>query len=240
MVRKTSPPTVTKTDPVHGTTEEHPAFAMFSVHRGSYGGKGAHLFQSDVTHRETITVRIEHADRTRAGSHDYVHGHGLVAEVEMSLAQWASAVSSLNTAGVPATLRYEHTGPLAEVDGLDDTSRLAQTMAETKEAAARQFRNIVGALDDLDGLVESKAGVKQIREAIESLQWKIRNAAPNVEYASKTLAEHAEAVVEKTRADIEAIVVQTALHQGLDPQALRLNMGNTDNLPALGTGEVKP
>lgn len=55
----------------------------------------------------------------------------------------------------------------------------------------------------------------EVREAMRRLLAAIDNAAPNVDFASKQLVEHTENVVQKARADIEAMVVQARPPQSL-------------------------
>lgn len=189
----------------------HPAFGMISASRVTFGQGmskgpyGAILFDSDVRHHETIRIKIYHASRRREGSHDYIHPGQEFTEVEMSLAQWASFVSSMNTTGVPCTIRRTETEVF--VDALPYDPRLAQTMSETKEAAAEAFNKIK----------EAFAAVKEkpTKANIRDLEIALQNATPNVDYATRTLAKHAEDVVQKARADIEAMAVTHARQLGL-------------------------
>jgi hypothetical protein len=76
-------------------------------------------------------------------------------------------------------------------------------MAEVREAMA--------AYDALD----PKAPAKAKQAALRNLRSRIDNAEPNVTFAAKSLTEHAENVVEKARADVEAMVTQKAAQLGL-------------------------
>ena len=210
-----SRPTVIKTDRTHGTTDEHPAFGQISVSR-VLSGRGRHLYDSDVAHREFVVVRLERAQRTRAISHDYHLGVEILAEIEMSMAQWASFVSSFNTSGVPCTITMHREGKLIDTEELDDEPRLAMTMQETKSAARRAFDDIITEVDELDRLLTEKAGVREIRETLHTLRARIQNATPNVDYATRMLAEHAEDVVQKARFDIESMVAQHAERLGIE------------------------
>lgn len=213
------PTTIPSDSPVSDEESSHPAFAMASVGRGSYGGAGAKLHDSDILHHETITLTIHEAVRYRSIKRDWHHPTKIITEVEMSLAQWASLVSSMNTTGVPVTLRLVRgaEGKLEYVPGIVEEPRLGETMREAKAAARTAFEHIIEYADRADRLVEEKAPVSKIREALHDLRIAIKNSTPNVDYASKTLAEHAENVVQKARADIEAMVVQHASRLGIDP-----------------------
>lgn len=181
--------------------ETNPAYGLIGAYRTSISPPGAALFDSDIRHQHTVVVRIARADRQRDLHRDWIHeagGPGLI-EIEMSEAQWASFVSSMNTAGVPCTLR--RVGG-EEVPRIEYRPRLEESMAETRRAADDAFAGIAAAL----AAYEEKKSADNLR----SLRAAIANAGPNVEFAGRSLAEHAENVVTKARADIEAIAADQA------------------------------
>lgn len=190
----------------HGS-ETHPAFATIGANRGSYGPPGATLFDSDIKHGHTVTIRLHTATRRRDISHDYIHSGQRLFEVEMSEAQWASFVSSMNVGdGVPCTLRARETD--YDIDGLPYAPRLAVSMQETHDAAQRLMADIREKFE----LVKEKP----TKANLWSLECALNNATPNVDYVAKKLAEHAENVVNKSRADIEAIVASKATQLGIE------------------------
>lgn len=211
MSREVEKPTLNE----HGA-ETHPAFGMISAARVSYGPPGQTLFQSDIAHGRTIRLMIDTATRRRDLKNDYVHSNmsGEVVEVEMSEAQWASFVSSMNTSGVPCTIRRRESKQVPE---FPHEPRLALTMRETHEAAHEAFGTILEALRELEALEQGDSTPKQRREALRKLKVRIQNATPNVDFAGRQLAKQAEAVVERARADIEAMVTQKAAQLGLAP-----------------------
>lgn len=189
----------------------HPAFGNITVHRSSVAGGrhgGAVLFDSEIPHQETMTIRVQRATRKRDLNHDWIHGDGKsLLEVEMSMAQWASFVSSINSgSGVPCTIRSTETQ--WDVPGLEFAPRLALSAAETRSAADRAFAAIKEARD----AYEAKKTVGNLR----ALHFAIENATANVTYATSTLRKHTEDVVQKARADVEAMVVAKAAQLGID------------------------
>lgn len=207
-------PTPPSTDQ-HGD-EVHPAFGMIRAARLSVGGgpgSGAVLFDSDIKHGHTVRIQINRASRGRDLHHDWIHPGKELIEVEMSEAQWASFVSSMNTSGVPCTLR--RTESEWDVPGLDYAPRLAQSMAEVKNAARDTFGAIREARDAYEKAIADKAGAKVIKEARSRLHYAIENSGSNLTFAAKTLVEHTENVVQRARADIEAMVAQEAQRLGL-------------------------
>ncbi|HEX8321599.1 hypothetical protein [Longimicrobium sp.] len=208
-MRETVEPTVNQ----YGA-EEHPAFGMIRAARVT-STPGVVLFDSDIKHGTTIRITIEAATRKRENNHDWIHGGSKqLIEVELSEAQWASFVSSMNTSGVPATLRWVRgQGQLPE---LPFAPRLAKSMDAVKGAAERMFGRAKKAMATYEQALKDKAPAKVRNDALRDLHFALENAEANVGYASKVLREDTENVVQKARADIEAMVSQHAAHLGLE------------------------
>ena len=185
--------------------EENPAFGIIGAYRTSISPPGAALFDSDIRHQHIVVVKIERATRDRDLHRDWVYGGQQLIEIEMSEAQWASFVSSMNTSGVPCTLRRLQG---EEIPRVEYSPRLEESMAETRRAADDAFAGVLEALNTYEER-PNKGNLRSLRAAIE-------NAGPNVEFAGKMLSEHAENVVTKARADIEAMVTDHATRLGLE------------------------
>ena len=198
--------------------ETHPAFGMIGAYRTSISPPGAVLFDSDVQHQHTVVVRIQHAERARDLHHDWIHGRKEIIEIEMSEAQWASFVSSMNTAGVPCTLRNIQG---EDIERLDYKPRLEESMKETREAAHRAAEQVAEAF----AAYKEKKTVANLRH----LEAMIANMPANVEFAAKSLSEHAENVVQRARADIEAMVAQHAAQLGIEAPREPLLLGSGED-----------
>jgi len=193
------------------TSESHPAFAMIGAYRTSISPPGASLFDSEIRHQHTVVLRLERAVRQRDLNRDWIYGRDRIVEVEMSEAQWASFVSSMNTSGVPCTLRWLDG---EKIEPVEYAPRLEQSIDETRSAADRAFGQIVEALRIYE---ETPAVPKRAKdEALQTLRAAVSNATPNVVFAAKSLGEHTENVVQKARADVEAMVADHASRLGLD------------------------
>lgn len=202
--------------------EHHPAFGIIGVHRIT-ATPGEVLFQSDLRHREYITVTVHEATRHRDLKHDWVHPGKRVCEVSMSLAQFASFVTSGGTEGVPCTIEFTGSGAHepGQRPGLKPDSRLALTADEVREAASKAYSEIQEALTAYEAALADKSGAAARREALRNLHYTIGNASANVAYATKVLDEHAEAVVERSRADIEAMVLRMAEQLGVPASEIK-------------------
>lgn len=200
----------------------HPGWGLIGAHRVQTGPDGAVLFDSDIRHNHTVIVRISTAQRQRNLNRDWVGQEREFVEVEMSEAQWASFVSSMNTGdGVPCTIRRRE-GDMV-VPGMPYEPRLQESMAEVRGAAEAAKAT----LDEAFAAVEAKPTKANIR----TLKFAIQNMPSNMEYAARSLGEHAENVVQRARADIEAMVMSKAHQLGLEPGDLGVSV------PQLGPGE---
>ena len=194
--------------------EEHPAWGVIGASRGQT--TGTTLFDSDIVHRSTIRIRIKAATRKRDLKHDWIGGRDQLIEVELSEAQWASFVSTMNVSdGVPCTVR--RIGHQPPIENPPHEPRLAVSMDETRTAAEEAYRGIQTALDAYEAALAGKAGAAERRKLLSTLHYAVANAVPNVAYAGTQLTEHAENVVQRARADIEAFVVGKAGQLGLEP-----------------------
>ncbi len=189
--------------------ESHPAWVLIGASRVS-GTPGAVLFDSDIRHNHYVSVKIEEAERKRDLNHDYIHGRKRIIEIDMSEAQWASFVSSMNTTGVPATLRAREDDYL--IPEMPYAPRLQVSMDEVHGAAEKAQAKVE----------EAFAAYKEHKTAanLRALEIAVGHITPNMDFVAKSLGEHAENVVTKARADIEAYVVSKANQLGLDPADL--------------------
>jgi hypothetical protein len=208
-MREVIPPTVESDDERWGVTENHPAWGKIGASRVSNGG-GAVLFDSDIKHQHTIMVRISTATRNRHLDRDWLHGKRELIEVEMSEAQWAQFVSSMNSGdGTACTIRARE-GKMTP--GMPYEPRLQESMKEVEGAAQKAFEQVREAF----AAYEEKKNVANLR----NLRAAIENAPANIKFSAKSLTEHAENVVQKAKADVEAMVLNKAEQLGLNPADL--------------------
>src|SRR5688572_30436551 len=91
--------------------ERHPAWGMIGAARVQTTPPGAVLFDSDLRHQHNVIITLYEARRNRGDLYrDHLMAERQVVEVQMSEAQWASFVSSMNAGdGVPCTIRTRPT-----------------------------------------------------------------------------------------------------------------------------------
>ncbi|AXH70190.1 hypothetical protein HOT74_gp79 [Microbacterium phage KaiHaiDragon] len=194
--------------------ESHPAFGVATVSRGS--GTGRSLFQSDLLHRDTITLAIHTAERTRSLHRDWVHPRRELIEVEMSLAQWGALISSQGIgSGTPVTIR--RTESTLRVPGIPHEPRTEQSIAEVEAKIGEMLAQARETLNELEAAIEGKRGIRATRDALRAHSNSIMHAEGNAAFAIKSVTEATEAVVASARADIEAHLLEAARLTGQEP-----------------------
>lgn len=187
--------------------ESHPAWTLIRAARVT---GGAVLFDSDVRHQHYVVVMLARAERKRDLHRDHLFPRREIFEVAMSEAQWASFVSSMNSgSGVPATLTWDATCDDPAVPAVPFEPRLAESIAEVEGAAA-------AAVEEVRAAFAEYAAHKTVGN-LRTLQARIDNLPANLRFAASSLSGHAEDVVQRAKADIEAFVVAKAQQLGLEP-----------------------
>ncbi|MFE7115008.1 hypothetical protein ACFU99_06230 [Streptomyces sp. NPDC057654] len=219
-----------------GGGETHPAFGVAVVTRTS--GSGRSLFQSDLLHNETISLSVREAMRKRDLNHDWVHPGQALVEVEMSLAQWGSLVSSVGLgSGVPVTIRRTERDPfVAEVL---HQPRTAQSLREVREATDRMYTRVKAATAALHEAIHEKKGVRATKEALNVLENAVAGAGSNAQFTVDSLVEAGEQVVAQARADIEAHVLEAVRLTGAEP-SIGISSSDAPALPGPATSREGP
>ena len=182
-----------------GNNESHPAFAVVVVTQ-SHGTEHP-LFGSDLKHRNSFNLTILDATRRRDLNHDWIHPRRVIAEVEMSPAQWASVMSSIGDGrGTPVTLRYANGEHQPD---FPFESRIQKNLDEVNGEVEGLLADVSAATERLATAINDKLGVKETREALNALQATLRNAPGNAEFAVKSLRRAGEDVVSAVKAETE-------------------------------------
>jgi hypothetical protein len=180
--------------------EEHPSFGVLRLSRIT--GR-RHLFDSSIPHDQWVHLEISRATRKRELHHDWIFGNPrTLIEVEMSLSQFGAVISSFNHgSGTPVTLDRVGADEMPEAA---HESRLASTAQEVKDQAAKSTEQVRSAVEAVQAAFEAKAGRREMADLIRTLGFTVGNLPSNMKFAADRLTEHAEEVVAKAAADIEA------------------------------------
>lgn len=187
----------------------HPAFAQIGVSRIS--GR-RYLYGSDFHHNSYIRIRINGSVLGRDLSHDWPHATERYIEVDLSEAQWATFVSSLNIGeGVQCTLVSRNGVSIPEIpEPTDRREQFSSEAAAYMEKAKNNLVDLRTAINDL------KMPEKQKKALLDHLGSVERNIGENLRFVAKSFSEHVERNVEKAKVEVNAYVTQTIGRAGME------------------------
>lgn len=184
--------------------ETHPAYALIGASRVS-SSTGAVLFGSDARHQHFIQIRIKKASLTRHVSSDWIHGdREEYIEVELSEAQWATFISTLNVGeGVPCTLNH--------IRG-EQMPYITPTETKVDEFNAEMRKD----LDKTISLMEEALTEAKTRKQRETIEAAIRTMKSSVPFVATQFSEHVETKLEKAKIEAEAYMTRAFMRAGIE------------------------
>ena len=181
----------------------HPSFANLYIGRSQCSGKKA-LFGSSIKHHDTITLKISPAYLKRNLNVDtYFADANSYIEIEMSEAQFAQAITSLNMgAGVPVTLRRLNG---EYIDQCPFTDKREQFKSEFKQDMVKLSKKLSETTENVIELINSKRTfTKADKENILSaLQAVTRQIAADYPYMYSMFNEQMDKTVTEAKAELE-------------------------------------
>jgi hypothetical protein len=212
MSRHIEEPVVTE-EPSHGKetmiVERHPAFAQIGVSR--HTGRTA-LYGSNFLHHNTINIRIAASELKRDLSHDWHFAKNQYIEVELSEAQWATMVSSLNVGdGVPCTLRYLRG---ESIPGLPNPKKRGEQFASEAKETLADVEAHLKVLEEQIGA--SLLSNNKKKELLSSLRMARMNLGENLKFVADSFAKHVETNVEKAKVEVNAYMTSMIHRAGLE------------------------
>lgn len=196
-----------------GERTEHPSYGKLSITRTN-GGNGS-LFGSSVFHHEKIRLSISRASHVRDLSHDwYMVGDELI-EVEMSPAQFAEAITTLNVGtGVCCTIA-RFGGELIPPPTYVDKRHLFRNEFEQKARGVGKKLDEV--MDEAERLAESKSATKSERkELLEKIRMVRMEISQNMPFLTRCFDEQMEKSEAEAKATIDAFLTHAVTTAGLE------------------------
>lgn len=218
MARNVQEPT--QVDENVGTAHErktfrHPAFAQISA--GRING-GTVLYGSDFQHQHFVRIRIAPSELHRSLSNDnHYAGMRPHIEVDLSEAQWATFVSSLNVGmGTPCTVTQ--LGEKALPGLPDPVDRREQFSEEARMRMARAAKR----LDELEAdLAASGLSQKKVKELADKIRAARHDIGSNLKFVADQFDEHMERTVESAKVEVNAYATNLVQRAGLEALAGR-------------------
>ena len=205
-------------------TERHPAYGMVSVSR-VHGGRES-LFGSSIQHSDFVTVRISTGERVRNLNRDWYHDDSVLLEFEMSPAQWAELITTMNIGcGTPCTLRsYRDGDKLVRPSYPDFTDVRSEIRDEFEQHTERVSTILDKAYEATEQLLQAgKAPTKgQMKELLGLIFNARQDIGSNMPFVTKQFHEQMDKTMVEAKAEIEQFVTRMVQETGLqalsDPQ----------------------
>jgi len=218
---------VTKPDGDWGTLTTHPAFGQISAHRIS--GHSV-LYGSDFRHNASVRIRIARSKNRRNLSHDWHHAEQELIEVEVSEAQWATFISSMNTGdGTPCTILQVQGEQMPGLpDPIDRSKQFAGELDGKLRGCVGELRGMIAAMDSM-GLPKGKTAA--LRELLEKID---RELTANLPFVADSFGKHVEKTVEKAKQEIHGYMQGVVNRAGIaalkgEPLPLQIEARNDDD-----------
>lgn len=190
-----------------GERISHPCFAQIS---GSRRSGSSYLYDSDFQHQHTVCITINTSELKRSLSNDWHYSKNQLIEVELSEAQWATFVSSLNAGGTPCTLRYKFG---------EAVPGLAEPINSREKFKVEVNETLQEGLDTLKKLREeleaSKLSQKDKARLAGFLTRTERCFGGSFKFVADQFDEHIENTVERAKVEVNAYVNNMVMRSGL-------------------------
>lgn len=185
--------------------DEHPAYGMLMFSR-VHGGN-PNLFGSSVRHDHRVVMTLSHGSAERHLNNDWYSAGKKIVEVEMSLTQFAEAITSMNySPGVPVTITYtEKDGNIPSIEKFVD--KRTQYLDEFREKNKESVAEIRDLIDKVRNAFEKKNLTKKDREEILSALLQIENAAGSHNtFMAEQFNEAADGIIKEAKGEVEAFI----------------------------------
>ena len=212
-------PTITpRNDHMQGEEHNHPAFGLISLTKSSCSGKGVTLYGSDIGHTSLLHIKIMKSSLTRSLSNDWFGQDEVIADFEMSHAQFARFITSVGDGdGTPITLRQ--TQLEANIPRIDKIETKHEThKKEIKDSAVKSLAIMQQKVNELGSMINGDKAIskKQLKEVHTRLQLAVDGLPNNLEFAVDQVQEELEKATSDAKIEVEAFINLTATRLGLE------------------------
>lgn len=184
--------------------QKHPSYANLYIGRSQCSGQRA-LFGSSIKHRDVICMRISPAYISRSFNEDryYADAYPYI-EIEMSQAQFAQAITSLNMAdGTPVTLTALNGQTIEECPYEDKRRAFADELKIEMKQISEEFEK--GSKEAEEILETKKTLSKSDREKIlSSLQYLSKVLTDHIPFMYSQFNKQMDKTVAESKAEIES------------------------------------
>lgn len=195
----------------HKQKEQHESYGMISAHRIS-GGDG-NLFGSSIKHFNSIRITIKRGEKERDLNQDWYFGKEAIVEVDLSPAQFADLITSMNQGdGVPCTLRRVNGKSMEECPEISERQIFEKEFKEKMASLNSQIQLLVQEMEDLFAKPSVNKGDR--KEILEKVRSVMMNLVSNFPFIHSQFNEAMDKTVREAKAEVEAYVSKTLLSLG--------------------------
>lgn len=196
----------TEHDDHMGDRYDHPTFG--TIHFSRISGTPSSLFGSSVLHQNSIMMEVNTAHLWRDLNRDSIHADNLIVRAEMSPTQFVDAITSLNSATIPITLRYVRgTGIIKEPTPFQN--KVEQFNKEFAE-------DLAGLASSIDGVIELANETKAQKRLVKALEHLKMHIESNLPFVNKQFSEQMEHTIKEAKGEIEAFVTGMVKQYGME------------------------
>ena len=222
-----------------GESEEHQSWGMLQFSRVTHGGP-TRLFGSSLdNHATTVVLSLWQGRRSHHLSEDWFSGGDELAKVELSAAQFAGLLTTMNIGhGVPCTIRRLDGKEMPEPpEDLRESERARESFGADVEALMGKLTGLLEqSAKALEQGVPTAAARKDIRARIASVVQDIRL---NLPFVLRQFDRATERITTAAKAEVDAFVTQAATALGIE-RLRELTLGGKDGAePARLPGRPK-
>lgn len=204
--------------------EKHPSFGMISVSRTCCSDRS--LFGSSILNDNTIHITLRTASRKREHHNDYYYGEQILADIEMSQAQFADMITSMNVGnGVPCTLKWlYHKNSIEAPEYNDVRAQFEQELNDNIKQANNDANALINNIDEI--FKSKKSFTKKDRDGILNMCRKLYlDINNNREFIYTQFNEQMDKTTHEAKCEIEAFAQNRII------ELAKSNINILDNMP---------
>lgn len=200
-------------NPAKPEQHEHPSYGMLSISR-SMSTHAMRLFGSSLkSHHGTIRLTVNPGYMQHDLNHDWYYARSqTLFEIELSAAQFAEAITSLNSGSTPCTIRFNN-------GFLDDPPDIETEVERVKNRFGADLKDMIQVMKERRAEIEKltdklSASAKQ-KLKIE-LDVMIQQLTSNAPYVLEQFDKATEKVVTSAKTEIESFAMHALHSAGLE------------------------
>ncbi len=192
---------------------QHPSYGMIGFHRVTGSTR---LFGSSIPkHNRFITLSIKHGERMHHQSRDWYFGKKQIIEVNLSAAQFADLITSMNMGdGVPCTINWLNGTVEPPPDLETETEKVRTNFREDLQDLVVKLK---ASQKEVEAILEQKSIKVADRKTIKAKLFKVvQDVEANLPFVLESFQEASTKVVTHAKAEIESFTTTRIMAAGVE------------------------